>query len=360
MPSLFDPLTFPHGGRMSNRFMLAPLTNKQSRRDGTLSQEEHDWLAMRAKGGFGSVMTAAAFVQYGGKAFKGQLGIHDDACLPGLERLASALRSEGSLALVQLHHGGIRSPESLTGLPTLGPSADEETGARAMTGSEIEAMIEAFVAAAERAEAAGFDGVELHGAHSYLLCAFLSTHYNRRIDDYGGPLENRARPIRAIIDGIRRRCKPGFTLGLRLSAERMGVTMPDMLVLAAQIMDEGMLDFLDMSLWDVFKEPEEPEFKGKSLLQWFAGLNRGRTRLGVAGKIRTVADSQACLDAGADFVLIGRAAIAHHDFPRRASTARDYGMPALPLSPAHLSAEGISPVFLDYLQSSFPGLVAEA
>lgn len=359
MSDLFDPLTFAHGPAMTNRLMLAPLTNVQSHPDGILSDAEVNWLTMRARGGFGLVMTAAAYVQQAGKGFPGQIGIHNDACVSGLSRLAAAIKAEGCPAAVQLYHGGFRADKAAAGVPLVGPSDDAGTGARAMSTSEVEAMIEAFVASAERAERAGFDGVEIHGAHSYLLCEFLSSEHNRREDAYGGSLENRARPIRAIIAGIRQRCGADFTLGLRLSAERMGLEIAESRALSGSLLAEGQLDYLDLSLWDVFKEPEDEAFKGRPLINWFTDLPRGKTRLGVAGFVRSGPDARACLDAGADFVLIGRAAIVHHDFPQRVREAADFAMPALPIDPDHLAAEGVSPPFLKYL-GNFPGFIVKA
>ncbi|MDR3510016.1 MAG: NADH:flavin oxidoreductase, partial [Caulobacteraceae bacterium] len=186
MPSLFEPLSFAHGPAMKNRFMLAPLTNLQSHPDGTLSDDEFHWLTMRAKGGFGLTMTCAAHVQRVGQGFPGQLGVFSDVHLPGLTRLAAAIKAAGSLAVVQLHHAGMRSPEGLIGEKPHCPSDNEETGARGLTEAEVEQLAEDFIAAAVRAERAGFDGVEIHGAHGYVLCQFLSPEINRRTDRWGG------------------------------------------------------------------------------------------------------------------------------------------------------------------------------
>lgn len=359
MPDLFEPMTFARGRSMPNRLMLAPLTNQQSHPDGTLSEEEFTWLVMRARGGFGLVMTAAAFVDPVGKGFPGQLGIHDDICVPALADLATAIKAEGSLAAVQLYHAGYRADTNETGCERVGPSDDEYSGARAMTLAEIESMIEAFVAAAQRAERAGFDGVELHGAHTYLLCEFLSSEFNRRTDRYGGSLENRARLVREIVSGIRRHCRSDFTLGIRLSGEVMGMKTGEMRQLVAELMAEGRLDYIDMSLFDSFKQPEEAEFAGRPLIGWFTDIERHGTRLGVAGKVRSRAAGQACLDAGADFVLVGQAAIANHDFPKRIRGQSRFEMPATPIARAHLVAEGVSPAFLDYL-GTFPDFVEPA
>ena len=174
MQSLFEPLNFSHGPAIKNRFMLAHLTNSQSYDDGRLSDVERNWLLMRAHGGFGLTMTCAAHVQAQGRGFPGQLGIFSDDHVPALTGLAEAIRRAGSLSAVQLHHAGMRSPADLVGTNPVCPSVNEEFGARALSILEVEQVVEDFVTAAERADRAGFDGVELHGAHGYLLCQSLS------------------------------------------------------------------------------------------------------------------------------------------------------------------------------------------
>lgn len=356
MTDPFEPLDFASGARMPNRLALAPLTNQQSHEDGTLSDDEYRWLTMRAAGGFGLTMTCASHVQAVGKGFAGQLGCYSDDHLEGLTRLAAGIREYGSLAVVQLHHAGMRSPAELIGERPVCPSADEETGARALTTAEVERLAEDFVAAAERAERAGFDGVELHGAHGYILCQFLSPVINRRTDRYGGSPDNRARIVMDIIRGIRERCRPDFLLGIRLSPERFDVRLPEIRDLAAQLMRAGDVDFIDLSLWDVFKEPEDPEFQGRTLLSWFTGLDRGDVRLGAAGRLRTPADVQACLDAGTDFVLLGRAAILQHDFPERMRADAGFEPVRPPVSADYLRAEGLGEAFIGYM-SRWKGFV---
>jgi 2,4-dienoyl-CoA reductase-like NADH-dependent reductase (Old Yellow Enzyme family) len=358
LPDLFSPLSFSRGPAMKNRFMLAPMTNLQSHADGRLSDDEFNWLTQRAKGGFGLTMTCAAQVQPVGQGFPGQLGAFSDAHLEGLARLAAAIKAEGSLAAMQLHHAGNRAPRELVGQPVC-PSDDPETGARGLSTGEVEQLVEDFVAAAARADRAGFDGVELHGAHGYVIAQFLSPEVNRREDRYGGSLENRARIIFEIMDGVRSRCGPDFQLGLRLSPERFGLKLAEARQLAQAVMDDGRVDYIDMSLWDVVKEPEEPEFQGRSLMSYFTDLERGATRLGVAGKVATPAIAAHMLDQGADFVMIGRAAILHHDFPARARDDLAFEPIPLPASREHLRAEGVSPAFLEYL-SAWKGFIADA
>jgi 2,4-dienoyl-CoA reductase-like NADH-dependent reductase (Old Yellow Enzyme family) len=359
MTSLLDQLTFSHGPSMKNRFMLAPLTNQQSHEDGTISDEEFRWLTMRAEGGFGLTMTCASHVQEIGKGFPGQLGIWDDKHLPGLTRLVKAIHSHDSIAVSQLHHAGLRSPADVIGTTPVCPSDNEKTGARGLTHGEVKQLIEDFVAAAVRAEKAGFDGVELHGAHQYILCQFLSGDINRRDDEYGGSLENRSRILFELIDGIRARCRKDFMLGVRLSAERFGIRLAESIEVAQRLMSEDRIDFLDMSLWDVFKEPEEDEFKGRTLISYFTELDRRNTRLGVAGKIRTPHDAEVTLDAGADWIMLGRAAMLQHDWPNRYEENPSFRPVEMPVPRKYLESEGISKKFQDYIQGRWPEFFAD-
>ncbi len=356
---LFEPLSFARGAPMKNRFMLAPLTNQQSHADGRLSDEEFHWLTMRAQGGFGLTMTAAAHVQAAGQGFPGQVGIFSDDHLEGLTRLATALRAAGSLSAVQLHHAGNRSPKELVGTP-LCPSDHAETGARGLTLPEVAQLRDDFIAAAKRAEKAGFDGIEVHGAHGYILAEFLSAEINRRDDRYGGTVENRSRIIFEIIDGIRATCRPDFQIGLRLSPERFGLKLAEIRDVAAEALRQEKIDYLDMSLWDVAKEPVEEEHQGRTLMSYFTDLPRGNVRLGVAGKIMSAKAAVEVLEAGCDFALIGRAAILRHDFPERIRRDAAYVSPSLPVTAQHLRDEGLSTSFVDYMKG-WPGFVeAEA
>jgi 2,4-dienoyl-CoA reductase-like NADH-dependent reductase (Old Yellow Enzyme family) len=359
MPSLFDPLELVRGPALKNRFMLAPLTNLQSHADGTMSEDEFRCLTMRAEGGFGLTMTCASSVRKDGLGFPGQLGAHDDRHIPGLSRLAAVIKASGSHSVVQLHHAGMRSPEALIGQKPLCPSDNAETDARGMTLAEVEETAADFIAAAVRCERAGFDGVELHGAHGYLLCQFLSPEINRREDRYGGSVENRSRLLFDIIDGVRASCRPDFSLGVRLSPERFGLKVLEVQQVAQRLMREDKIDYLDMSLWDVFKEPEDADLKGRSLLSMFADLERGKVRLGAAGKITTGDGCRRALDAGLDFVVIGRAAILHHDFPKQVAANPDFRPFALPVSPDHLRQEGLGEAFVSYMRT-WKGFVADA
>lgn len=349
MTSLFDAVEFERGPAMKNRFMLAPLTNQQSHADGTLSDDEFRWLTMRATGGFGLVMTCAAHVQRVGQGFAGQLGVFADDHLPGLTRLASAIKAEGSVAVVQLHHAGRRSPKELIGTDPVCPFEDPEAGARALSTAEVEQLIEDFVDAAVRCEHAGFDGVELHGAHDYIICEFLNAESNQRSDRYGGSLENRSRMMKEILSGIRSRCRPGFNVSVRLSPERFGMRTAEIASLYEELATSGLVDFIDMSLWDVFKTCADPDFADSRLVDIFANIERGSTRLGVAGKLYSAQDCRRAIDAGADFVVIGRGAILHHDFPRQCERNEDFVVRSLPATREALREEGLSDTFIGYM-----------
>jgi 2,4-dienoyl-CoA reductase-like NADH-dependent reductase (Old Yellow Enzyme family) len=359
MVTPFDALTFTHGPAMANRFMLAPLTNQQSHLDGTLSDDEFHWLTMRATGGFGLTMTCAAHVQAVGQGFLGQLGVFSDEHLDGLTRLASALNATGTVSYMQLHHAGNRSPEALIGTQPVCPSDDPATGARALTTAEVEQVVADFVAAARRAEQAGFHGVELHGAHGYLICQFLSAELNQRTDRYGGSLENRSRVLFDIVDGIRAACGPDLALAVRLSPERFGMQLPEIVEVFGRLVDSGKVDMIDMSLWDVNRVPTPDGPDTRSLTEVFAELPRGDVRLGVAGKIHDPADVQRVLDQRVDIAILGRVGILHHDYPHLLAADPAFVPRRPPVAPEVLLAEGLSPAFVDYMNTSFKGFVAD-
>ena len=358
MNKLNDNIVFPCGISMKNRFMLAPLTNTQSYEDGTLSNDEFSWLTLRAKGNFGITMSCASHVQEVGKGFPGQLGIFDDKHIDGLKRLTNEIRKYKSLSVAQLHHAGMRSPEDIIGESPVCPSADEETKSRSLSNEEVNFLRDDFINAAVRAKKSGYDGVELHGAHGYILCQFLSSSINKREDEYGGSLENRSRIIFEIIDGIRSECGKGFLLGIRLSAERFGIKLSESKTLCQKLIDDGKIDFLDISLWDSFKDPVEEEHKDKTLLQHFTELNRKEVLLTVAGNIRTGEDVDKIISSDVDFATIGRAAILHHDFPNKVLENQGFIPIDTPSPKEHLRKEGLSEKFIEYLKV-FKGFVEE-
>ncbi|MGH1434450.1 MAG: NADH:flavin oxidoreductase [Lewinella sp.] len=343
-------LHFPCGVAMKNRFMLAPMTNTQSFEDGRLSDDEYHWLTMRAKGQFGLVMTCASHVQEIGKGFPGQLGIFSDQHITGHQRLSAGIKAHGSLAVIQLHHAGMRSPAELIGQAPVCPSDSGKHGARGLSLQEVQQLRDDFIKAALRAKESGYDGVEVHGAHGYILTQFLSSKINHRTDEYGGGLTNRARLLFEIVNGIRTACGHEFLLGVRLSPERFGMDLLEVKEVCQRLIDEGQIDFLDISLWDCFKLPHEEQFQDKSLLAHFADLDFKQVLWTVAGKIQTGKQVREILDAGVDFVSIGRSGILHHDFPLKVMEDADFTPTDTPVSKAYLRQEGLGEKFIKYMQ----------
>ena len=352
------PLQFACGVTLNNRFMLAPLTNQQSHDDGRLSEEEFKWLNLRAAGGFGLVMTCASHVQAIGKGFPGQLGIFSDALNEGHEKLTSAIKAHGSLAVIQLHHAGMRAPEDVIHDQPVCASDHEKTKARALSLQEVQQLRDDFISAAVRAKTWGYNGVEVHGAHGYIITQFLSSDINKRTDAYGGSLENRSRLLFEIIDGIRMQCGSDFLLGVRLSPERFGMDLQEIKTISQQLIDAHAIDFLDLSLWDCFKMPDDVNYQDQSLLAHVTSLNWKHVKLTVAGKIRTGKDVRTILNAGVDFVTVGRSAILHHDFPKRVIENPDFEPEKTPVSKQYLYSEGLSENFINYMRR-WPDFVLE-
>jgi 2,4-dienoyl-CoA reductase-like NADH-dependent reductase (Old Yellow Enzyme family) len=362
MTSLLAPLPLRCGAVLPNRLALAPLTNQQSHEDGTLSDEELAWLERRARGGFGLVSTCAAHVLAEGKGFDGELGVWGDHQLPGLTKLAGALSAHGGLALVQLFHGGVRAPSRLTGVQPVSASefVEDKPGfevPRAATEVEIEHVVSAFREAAERSVRAGFHGVEIHGAHGYLLSQFLSRTQNLRTDGWGGDLAGRARLIRTVTQEIRGALPEGAVVGVRISPEdagqARGLDLDESLVLARWLAEDGV-DYVHVSLWDwtrnTAKRPEQHP------VPLFREVVPREVALVAAGNVWSRQDAERLVELGADVVSVGRAAILDPDWPQR--VGRDGREPVRPpRTAAQLAEVAISPGFVEYLRR-FRGLVA--
>ena len=254
-----DSLNLGRGHVAKNRSLLAAMTNKQSNSDGTLSDEEINWLVRRAKGGFGITTTAAANVTEKGRGWSGEMGVWSDHHLPGLTKMAERLNETGTISLVQLFHGGMRAPRAINNVQPISASENTEQGmngeyTREMTNDEVKEMITAFTDAAMRCEKAGFHGVELHGAHSYLICQFLGSITNRRDDQWGGDIIGRSKFLREIILSIREKTSDNFLIAVRISPiiEKAGIYLEESLELA-RILSDMDIDMLHISCWDVLR-----------------------------------------------------------------------------------------------------------
>jgi 2,4-dienoyl-CoA reductase-like NADH-dependent reductase (Old Yellow Enzyme family) len=271
--------------------------------------------------------------------------------LPGLTRLASELTAAGSPALVQIFHGGARAEASLAGHPW-SASANEADPAkpRAATEDDIHRTIRAFVEAAVRAKQAGFAGVEIHGAHGYLPCQFLSRMQNKRDDAWGGSFENRARFMRTITREVRAAVGEKFCVGVRISLEdfgqAVGMDLDEGLTLARQLVDDGA-EFIHASLWDCARmTTKRPNEHAIALVR--AALPTD-VRLVVAGKIWSRADADGALARGADVVALGRVALPYPEWPRLAEDAT-FAPAGAPFGAETLRAADLSEGFVNYLR----------
>jgi len=346
---LFKPLTLLHGPPMRNRFMLAPLTNQQSELNGVATIYDQEWIRQLSEGGYALITTCATTVEAGGIAFARQLGIHDDAHLPGLTEMATTIRKGGALSAVQLHHAGHRANPMLGGIPAPA-SSHTLPGVKALTTGQVERIRDSFIAAAKRAELAGFDGVALHGAFGWILSEFMSPLLNDRTDKYGGSVENRARLTVEVMEGIRRNAGPDFQIGWRLSVERYGLLLEELREITAAVFDRELVDYLDLALWDSAHIVQDGTFQGQTMLSVFTSIPRKGVRLGVAGKIMSARRAAQVLDEGCDFVLVGRASILQRDFPLQVRANPEFESPKLPVTAQFLRDGGLSERFVRHMR----------
>ena len=349
-----EPYTFPRGGlTATNRVVLAAMTNKQSLPDGRVSDDEIRWLEARSKGGFGIVTTAATHVLEDGQGWEGEFGTWSDHHMEGLTRLATSIRRHGAIGLAQLFHGGMRAPESITGIQpksaSTNPLGRGQGDARAMDEMEIHEVIEAFGSAAKRCEEAGFHGVELHGAHGYLIAQFLGAGTNRRTDDWGGDQKKRTKFLESIVREVRRCTSANFIVGVRLSPEldSCGMNLEDALE-TLQLCCSMELDFIHVSCWDIEKTGL---YRGQQqhYTSIFRELMPMTIPLMTTGGIWTKDDATKGVGQGAEFIGVARAGIAHPDWPIFLQDGAEE--PALPpFSEQWLEGAGLNQTFIQYMR----------
>lgn len=213
---------------IGNRLVLPPMATSNSTAEGYVTDELIDYYEKRAQSGaIGLMITEHAFVAERGKASLNQLSVADDSTIEGLSRLAKTMKQAGSTAIMQLNHAGSRTNEPICGSKPVGPSAIKHPAVEvfraaepvALKRAEIDELVKLFGAAAKRAEEAGFDGVEVHSAHGYLLDQFYSPLTNKRVDEYGtSQIQSRTRFHKEVLQEIRRQVSDDFIVGLRLGA----------------------------------------------------------------------------------------------------------------------------------------------
>ena len=339
----------------NNRVVLAAMTNKQSHSDGLISKNEIKWLSRRAKDGFGIITTAAANISVDGKGWEGEIGVFNDKQISGLKILTSNIRYYGSLSIAQLFHGGMRSPESLTGVTPISASKnsciESESGfSKACSENDIVRLIQDFSDAANRCVESGFDGIELHGAHGYLISQFLGSKSNRRTDKWGGNIAARSRFLIEIYHSIKKQVPESFLVGVRISPEidNLGIRLEDSIKLVKILTDQGV-DFIHISCWDVFSRSIEYPNNPKTLTEWFTESVSNLPAIISTGGVWSAKDAQDVLKQGPDLIGVGRVGIAYPDWAKNLSNIH-YAPLLPPFSYKHLKNADLSDPFIDYMR----------
>ncbi len=238
--------------KLPNRFIRSATWEGLAAPDGGCTDELVRLMEGLAEGGVGLIISSHAFVRPEGVAVRGQLGIHRDDLIAGLARMADAVHGKGGRIVLQLAHGGLLAGTQLTGQPALAPSlagGPEKTRRREMTEADIADTIKAYGEAALRAKKAGFDGVQIHAAHGYLLNQFLSPWFNRRSDRWGGSIENRTRIVLDILASVRNATGGDYPILAKMNSEDFlegGLAREDSLQAALMIAAAGA-DAIELS-----------------------------------------------------------------------------------------------------------------
>ena len=242
---------------IAGRVVKSATSETRATTDGVATQATIDFYAPIARGGTPLIITGNIYVSLDGKSTPMQLGIDDDAKIPALSRLVDAVHSHGVKIFAQLNHSGREVLPSYAGLPEAVSSSDVTdlstgTRPRALTVPEIRRVVERFGEAAERCQKAGFDGIQIHAAHGYLISQFLTPYTNRRTDDYGGSLQNRVRLLSEVHRAIRSRVGRDYPVILKLNGSdylplRAGLKTPE-LVEIARIMEREGIDGVEISV----------------------------------------------------------------------------------------------------------------
>ena len=318
---------------LKNRIVMAAMGTGYCHHDGYVLDEYIAFMEERAKGGTGLLMTGVTRILSEVGMRPGSMGIYDDKLIPGLKKLTDAVHKHDSKIFMQLHHSGTRTSEETRAVIPSAPSAivHFRTGVvpRALTLLEIEHLIEAFGQGARRAKDAGFDGVEVHGGHGYLICQFLSPRANRRDDQYGGSVTNRARFPCDIMREIRRVCGPDFPISFRVSATEYvegGTDLEDTLQQVPLFVEAGA-DALHVSAGsDEALQWVTPDFnEPPACLTYLAQAVKKITKVPViaVGKLGDPRVADKVLEDGiADFVAVGRPLLADAYLPKKAQEGR--------------------------------------
>jgi 2,4-dienoyl-CoA reductase-like NADH-dependent reductase (Old Yellow Enzyme family) len=347
---LFEPFAFAKGIALRNRIVMAPMTTWAGNTDGTVSDEEIAYYRRRVNG-VGLVITGCTHILPNGMGFTDEFASWDDSFVPSLRRLADAAKSGGAPALLQLFHAGNKAvPDLVPGGEVVSASAvATEAGPfapaltpRALTHDEILGVIRAFGAATRRAIEAGFDGIELHGAHGFLIQNFFSPKFNQRTDDWGGSLENRLRFPLAVVEEVKRviaaHATRTFLLGYRLSADEPdagGLRINDTLVLVDRLVDSGA-DYIHVSLTSVLETAPVGSTTKKTIAELIVECVGSRVPVIAAGQIRKPDQAARAIELGLSLVAIGQGLVMNPYWAELAKSRLDERI-ATTLNPSKVS-----------------------
>ena len=251
MSIMFEPSEI-NGLKLENRFVRSATWEGLATEDGAATQKLIDLMADLARGGVGLIISGHSYVQKVGQASFAQLGIHKDDLIPGLKQITEAVHKHRGNIICQITHAGFFGNAKLSGQTPVAPSNVEgiAKGARKeLTKEDIQGIIEAFAAAAQRAQTAGFDGVQIHGAHGYLLSSFISPMLNQRTDEYGGSIENRARLLLEVLQAIRETVGRDFPVLIKLNCKEFtdnGLMSEEFVQVGKMLADAG-IDAIEIS-----------------------------------------------------------------------------------------------------------------
>ena len=332
--ALFEEITLPNGVVLNDRLGVAPMTTYSGNPDGTVSDEELAYYRRRAN--IGSLFISACIaVSENGIAFPNQfIGFSDDV-MPRLKQLASEMKSGGNKAILQMQHGGRQGqPALIQAGETVAPSAVEGPAGRptprALAAEEITAIIRDFGETTRRAIEAGFDGVEIHGANTYLIQQFVSEITNRREDDWGGSLENRLKFPVAVLAEVKKvaaeYADEQFIIGYRLSPEEyspegIGYTIEETKVLTEKLIAGG-IHYLHVSLMDFQKLPHDDKAEG-SIVEILSNQIAGRVAFVAVGNVKRPEDAVAALQEGADIAVMGRQALIDPEWTEKVKQGKE-------------------------------------
>lgn len=320
---------------LKNRLVMPPMVRNYADADGLVTKRYVDHIASIAKGGVGMMVLEASFISPEGKGFLNELGIHTDAVIPGLKKLAAVAHDQGSKIGIQLYHAGRQGSSKVSGSQPIAPSPIPDPTVneipRELTLSEIKRLVLAYGAAATRAKKAGFDFVEIHGAHGYLITQFLSPFSNRRTDGYGGTFEKRLRFASEVYQSVREAVGKDFPVTMRISGDEMvagGLTVQDSVKIAKHFERLG-IDALHVSAGNYasyargYMIPPMAMEDGP-LLHLASAVKKAVTIPVIAvGKLRTPQIVEKTLQDGvADFVAIGRTLLADPEWPQKVRDGR--------------------------------------